>query len=209
MSEQIILVSTDDTQVGTLEKYTAHQNPPKRHRAISVWLTNARGEVLFQQRSSKKIVGALWWANTVCGNVWDGETYEACAIRRLKGELGISVDQMVLKKGEKFEYKAFCNQQYSEHEVDQIFFMNVDDVEVIANPDEVSDYSWISLEELKKVIQAAVSEQGYYTLQTSLEASWNELAENMQPLPVLLGGKHMKLAPWTVMMLQAGLAETK
>ena len=209
MSEQICIVSANDFKTGTLEKFAAHQNPPKRHRAISVWLMNSKGEALFQQRSSKKIVGALWWANTVCGNVWDGETYEECALRRLQVELGISLDKSELQKGEKFEYKAYCNQRYSEHEVDQIFFVKKDDLAVIANPKEVQKHLWISFEELQTVVTATVLEEGYYTPQTSVAASWNELAENMEPLSISVGGVKMFLAPWTVMMLMAGLAEKK
>lgn len=207
MSEQIQLVSADDVEIGTEDKFVAHQYPVKRHRAISVWLKNKQNEVLLQQRSHTKIVGAGWWANTVCGNVWAGETYEECAVRRLKDELGIELSKEELVAGAKFEYRAYCNEKYGEHEIDQIFTASVEEVVVTPNTAEVIDTLWVDIEDLRGRVVYEVSERGYYSAKQSLLASWNELVENMHPLNLMISGKEVQVTPWTVMMLMEGLVE--
>ena len=200
-SELVTIVSADDVQTGTMDKYLAHRHPVQRHRAISVWLQNSQGEVLMQQRSARKIVGAGWWANTVCGNVWDGETYLECAVRRLSAELGIVVAPEDLVSGKKFEYKAFCNEEYGEHEVDQIFCIQRASVTPLPNPEEVAEYAWVPLQELQEVCRTAAAAANYYTAETACAASWDELAAQMRPLSVATSAGTFLLAPWTVFMI--------
>lgn len=143
--DQVILVDEQDREIGVMDKIEAHRGEAKLHRAISTFLFNDKGELLIQRRSHKKIVGALQWANTCCGNVWPGESYEECAYRRLKVELGIT--QAHIEPVYKFHYFAKANEEFSEREMDTVF-MGRYKGEVTPNPDEVSDYKWISFSEL-------------------------------------------------------------
>lgn len=143
--DSVILVDQHDRKIGQMEKYAAHQGGAKLHRAISVFLFNQNGELLIQQRSSKKIVGATQWANTCCGNVRPGETRMQCAKRRLREELGIT--DVKLKYVYKFPYFVKCNERFSEREIDGVFCGQYDGV-VNPNPDEVSDFIWIKIPEL-------------------------------------------------------------
>lgn len=136
----VILVNEADQEIGVMDKYEAHRNPAQLHRAISVYLFNKNGELLLQQRSEQKIVGALQWANTCCGNVRPGETYKDCAYRRLKEELGIT--EVTISPVHKFTYQCVCNEIYSEHEIDQIF-VGLYDGEVRPVTKEVADYTWV------------------------------------------------------------------
>lgn len=201
IEELISLVTIQDVEIGVADKFEAHRYPAQLHRAISVWIQNNQDEVLLQKRSDQKIVGAGWWANTVCGNVWHGESYEACAVRRLQHELGIGIDASLLKKQKKFEYKAYCNEVYGEHEMDQLFVMQNLEASVRANPAEVAETLWVPWDELLVTVKHAVAEGGYYTTKQSVAASWNELAENMVPLSIVVKNTPMLLAPWTVMMI--------
>lgn len=148
-ADRVILVDGNDLETGTMDKIEAHRGDAKRHRATSVFLLNKKGEVLIQQRSVKKIVGALQWANTCCGNVRPGESYEQCAYRRLKEELGI-VD-VVIQPVHKFEYHVKCNEEFSEWEIDQVF-VGIYDGKVKPNPDEVQTMTWKSFAEIQKEI---------------------------------------------------------
>jgi isopentenyl-diphosphate delta-isomerase len=151
----VTLVTPDDVVIGTMDKIEAHRGEGKLHRAISVFLFRKNQtdeiELLIQQRSKKKIVGALQWANTVCGNVWPDESYEECAHRRLKNELGITQDtngeSIVLHPVEKFQYQVRCNDEFSENEVDQVF-MGWFDGTVVPNPEEVTVTEWVSWEKV-------------------------------------------------------------
>ncbi len=140
MSDEVILVDSHDRCVGFMEKIDAHRGDAKRHRAISVFLFNAEGKLLVQQRSNRKIVGALQWANTCCGNVLRGETRKHCAYRRLRQELGIT--RVKIRKIDRFEYHIRCNNQCSEWEIDDIY-VGYYDGDVIPNPEEVHATQWV------------------------------------------------------------------
>ncbi len=198
--EMCVLVDSSDVQIGVAEKFAAHRNPARRHRAASVWLWNDANEVLIQQRSSEKIVGALWWGNTVCGNVRVGETVEECAQRRLLQELSIS--GVTLQKKGTFEYKAYCNDQYSEHEVDHVFVGTVGEHFVMPIPSEVAAIAWVPFPLLQRSIATAISANNYPTASQTLELSWEELAYKTVPLVCDIAGTNYQFAPWTVFMFQ-------
>ena len=148
--DQVVLVDANDKQIGVMDKIEAHRGEGKRHRASSVFLFNLRGELLMQQRSEKKIVGAMQWANTCCGNVWPDESKLDCAYRRLKVELGIT--NVELHSRYTFEYHVQANVEFSEWEVDEVF-VGVHDGEVSPNPDEVARCRWISKKDIEDWIQ--------------------------------------------------------
>lgn len=142
--DEVTLVTEDDRVIGAMDKIAAHRIPAQLHRAVSVFLLRRAEreiEVLLQQRSSEKIVGALQWANTVCGNVLPGESYEACALRRLEKEL--SITDVVVKDVYTLRYHAKCNEMYEENEIDHIF-VGWYDKPLKMNPHEVAAVQWES-----------------------------------------------------------------
>lgn len=147
--DKVTLVTPQDEVIGSMDKVEAHRGEGKLHRAISVFLFNKKGELLLQQRSAKKIVGALQWANTCCGNVRPNETYLECAVRRLREELGI--EGVTLTPLTKFTYQVKCNEEFSEFEIDQVFkgYFNGD---IKVNPNEVHKIEWVGFSELLKGI---------------------------------------------------------
>lgn len=143
--DQVILVNEHDQEIGVMDKVEAHLGEGKLHRAISVYLFNKEGKLLLQQRSPEKITAGLQWGNTCCGNVRPNETYEECAYRRLREELGIT--NVEIKPITKFQYHVKCDERFSEHEIDTIF-MGFYDGDVTPNPHEVADIQWVSKDEL-------------------------------------------------------------
>lgn len=135
-----ILVNSQDRLVGYMDKVAVHRGDALRHRAISVFLFNSEGKLLIQQRSVKKIVGALQWANTCCGNVLKGENRKQCAKRRLREELGIT--GVSLQKIGQFEYHTRCNDEFSEWEVDGVY-VGTYEGSVVPNPQEVQATEWV------------------------------------------------------------------
>lgn len=150
--DQVILVDDQDNQIGVMDKIEAHRGEAKLHRAISVYLFNDQGELLLQQRSPQKIVGANQWANTCCGNLWPGESYEECAQRRLKAELGI--EGVELTPVHKFKYAVRCNDEFGEHEMDQVFVGKFNG-QVKGEPDEISDWRWANFDQLQVVTDSS------------------------------------------------------
>lgn len=149
--DQVILVDENDQPIGQMDKLDAHRGDGQLHRAISVYLfreapDGTGPEVLLQQRASTKIVGAGQWGNTVCGNVRPGESYEDCAHRRLREELGL--DHIRIEPIHKFRYQVRCNDEFSENEIDQVFWGYYQG-EATPNPNEVADYVWVKWNNLK------------------------------------------------------------
>lgn len=150
----VTLVDEQDAVIGSMDKIEAHRGKGTLHRAVSVFLFRQNPEtheleLLVQQRSDTKIVGAGQWANTVCGNVWPEESYEACARRRLAFELGIT-EQTTLIDVHTFRYQVQCNDAFSENEIDHIF-VGWYDGEVKPNPDEVRAVKWMSWEAARSI----------------------------------------------------------
>ncbi len=168
MSDLVTLVNEQDEVVGQMDKIEAHRGSGVLHRAISVFLFDTSGKVLLQQRSKKKIVGALQWANTCCGNVRPDETHLECAHRRLKEELGIIGNNiengigrgevpLALHQVTRFQYQVRCNEEFSENEIDTVYVGRYDGT-VTPNPDEVAEYTWMPWDEF---VNAVSDEQTY------------------------------------------------
>lgn len=187
ITDLVTLVNESDEVMGSMDKVEAHRGEAQRHRAISVYLFNNTKELLIQQRSANKIVGANQWANTVCGNVRPSETYEQCAYRRLKEELGIT--QVEIKPLYKFEYHLRANKEFSEWEIDQVF-VGFYDGEVSPNPDEAQNFSWVNWEYL------VVSSKSSVTNKDDFNTKKIELTTDQQQLCTIT------LAPWFVWMLR-------
>ncbi len=197
--DEVTLVTDDGKLLGRADKLEAHKHPAQLHLAASVWLFNSKKQVLFQKRSDSKIVGAGWWANTVCGNVFPVETYFDCAHRRLKHELNLSEIKVVPVY--KFTYRAYCNQQYGEHEIDQVYVGKYEGT-VSPNPEEASEVLWIDFATLVEKVRL----QNYISPEETLLKTSDSLKELTYPLefPVIANSKTVTLllAPWTVMMLK-------
>lgn len=148
MGEQVVLIDKNDNKLGLMDKFGAHRNPGKLHRAISVllWKNSVNGKkVLIQKRSAKKPLWPLFWSDTCSTHPRDGESYESCAIRRLKEEMGIKINEKVLQLVNKMYYQADYNEELSEHELDGLLVGKYEgDYE--PNEDEVSDARWVSWE---------------------------------------------------------------
>lgn len=148
--DQVVLVNEHDQEVGVMDVLEAHRGEGRLHRAVSVYLFRQQVggiEMLMQQRSPQKIVGGTQWANTVCGNVRPGETPEQCAYRRLREELAIT--QVEIDPIYKFRYQVQCNAEFSENEIDRVFYGWYDSG-VDPNPVEVARVEWVSWEYLKR-----------------------------------------------------------
>ncbi len=60
-----------------------------RHRAAHVLVFNSRGDLLLQERSLGKDCSPGLWDSSAAGHIDRGESYDECAHRELREELGI------------------------------------------------------------------------------------------------------------------------
>ncbi|MCE7864134.1 MAG: isopentenyl-diphosphate Delta-isomerase [Bacteroidetes bacterium CHB5] len=146
--EEVILVDEHDREIGTLEKMAAHQQG-KLHRAFSVLIFNRSGQLLLQQRAINKYHSGGLWTNTCCSHPKPGEDILDAGRRKLMQEMGIDC---TLTFSHKFLYKAELDNNLIEHELDHVL-VGFYDVEPRINPDEVMNWKFDSLNEIKQNVR--------------------------------------------------------
>lgn len=143
--EEVVLVNEQDEVIGKMEKMEAHRKGAL-HRAFSMMIFNSQGELLVQKRSKAKYHSPGLWTNTCCSHPRPEEPIVDACSRRLMEEMGIEVKPEFAYK---FQYKVKLDQNLIENEVDHIFTGVYDGVPTV-NPDEVEDWKFVSLDELRK-----------------------------------------------------------
>lgn len=145
MKEMLILVDRNDNEIGTEEKMKAHEEGTL-HRAFSIFVFNDRGEMLLQQRAKSKYHSGGLWTNACCSHPRPGESVEQAGHRRLVEEMGFDCP---LEVKFNFIYRAEFDDGLIEHELDHVLFGKYNG-EIHFNPNEVENYRWVSIDELKK-----------------------------------------------------------
>ncbi|HEV7588589.1 MAG TPA: isopentenyl-diphosphate Delta-isomerase [Longimicrobium sp.] len=138
-AEMVVLVDETDREVGLAPKLAAHVDGAL-HRAFSVFVLNARGEVLLQRRALGKYHSGGLWTNTCCGHPRADEPVAAAARRRLREELGFDCE---LHPAGTFVYRAEVGGGLVEHEFDHVF-VGRHDADPIPDPAEVGEWRWQS-----------------------------------------------------------------
>ena len=153
MEELLILVDKNDNQIGTMPKMEAHEKGVL-HRAFSVFIFNKKGELMLQQRAAHKYHSPMLWTNTCCSHQRDGENNIQAGERRLQEEMGFTTN---LNEVFSFIYKAPFDNGLTEHEFDHVLIGYFDE-EPNINKEEVEDYKWMLLEDVKVDIENNSSE---------------------------------------------------
>lgn len=214
-SKEVALVDAQGQPLGSADVFAAHRYPPQLHAASSVWLwrhppnnppnnqPNNQPEVLFQQRSQFKPIGAGWWGNTVCGNVKPNESYQACAERRLLAEINIAPTTITLNPLYTFTYKTYGNETYGEYEFDQMYSAQFKDEAAASssikpNPNEVMNTSWLPI----ITLVSWANKLDFPSVTQSLAASWEELKALTPPHTFSYQDNSYVIAPWVILMLR-------
>jgi len=147
----VILVNERGEEIGAADIIEAHMGKGLLHKAFSVYVFRQnRQELLLQKRSEKKMLWPLIWANTCCSHPRKGETSLEAGERRLQEEMGFNAS---LSDGPSFVYRAEDVGRGVEHEHLTLLAGDVDDANVIPDPEEVAEYKWMNVEELMGDLQ--------------------------------------------------------
>jgi len=122
-AEELILVDAEDRETGYLSKAECHDGNGVLHRAFSVFLFNAAGELLLQQRSASKRLWPGFWSNTCCSHPRRGETMSVATSRRLQDELNV---RATLEFVYKFAYQAQFDAAGAENELCHVFLGRIE-----------------------------------------------------------------------------------
>ena len=145
--EAVILVNEFDEAIGQMEKMEVHRKG-LLHRAFSIFIFDAKGRMLLQQRAAAKYHGALLWTNTCCSHPFPNEEVKQAACRRLKEEMGFEAP---LRHLFSFIYQAGVENGLIEHELDHVF-AGIYEKDIFPNPFEVADFKYVTMDSLEKEI---------------------------------------------------------
>ncbi len=145
---EVILVDDQDNAVGAMEKMEAHRKA-LLHRAFSVFIFNGNGQLLLQQRAAGKYHSPGLWTNACCSHPQPGEDTLQAAQRRLQEEMGFCTP---VQKIFDFVYKTPFDNGLTEYEFDHVFAGTYTGI-ILPNPDEVADYCFKSMEEIKETME--------------------------------------------------------
>jgi isopentenyl-diphosphate delta-isomerase len=143
-ADALVLVDSEDREIGFRSKEECHRGAGILHRAFSVFVFNRRGELLLQQRSAAKPLWPLYWSNSCCSHPRRGEAVEAAARRRLREEIEIDCALTYLYK---FEYQARFGDVGAEHELCWVF-AGIADGEPTLNAAEIAACRYVTPQEL-------------------------------------------------------------
>ena len=139
-TELLILVDEADRELGYLDRARCHAGRGLLHRAFSLLIFNAKGQLLLQQRAASKQLWPLVWSNSCCSHPRRNESIDAAARRRLHEELGLDCPLHFLFK---FQYHAQFNSAAAENELCSVFIGRATEG-VTVNPAEINAWRWIS-----------------------------------------------------------------
>ncbi|MCU0835608.1 MAG: isopentenyl-diphosphate Delta-isomerase [Chromatiaceae bacterium] len=138
--ERVVLVDGADRPLGVGDKLDVHRTGTL-HRAFSILIFNADGELLLQRRAEGKYHFAGRWSNSCCGHPRPGEPTARAAQRRLGEELGF---QAPLVEEMRLIYRATDPiSGLTEHEYLHVYRGQAL-IDPRPHPDEVGAWRWMS-----------------------------------------------------------------
>jgi isopentenyldiphosphate isomerase len=91
------VVNDHDCVIGCAPRREVHARGLK-HRAVHVLVFNPSGEIFLQKRAAGKDTFPHCYDSSASGHLISGEGYDACALRELHEELGLTVSPAALRK---------------------------------------------------------------------------------------------------------------
>lgn len=148
-SEELILVDADDNEIGSMNKAHAHDGDGVLHRAFSLFVFNAHGELLLQRRSADKRLWPMYWSNSCCSHPRLGEDLQTATERRLDEELGVRAE---LEFVYKFSYQVRYDDSASENELCSVFLGRCDD-SLQPNGSEIAEARFVNAGDLRAELE--------------------------------------------------------
>jgi len=93
--ELLSIVDENDQVIGQRSRRTVH-TLGLRHRAVHVLIFDRSARLFLQKRSMHKDMNPGLWDSSAAGHVDAGESYDRCALREIREELGVDVTSKLL-----------------------------------------------------------------------------------------------------------------
>ena len=149
--EYVVLVDDDGRPTGSAPKGNVHGEDTPLHLAFSCWLIDEHGRTLLTRRAATKLTWPSTWTNSFCGHPGPEESPADAVVRRARHELGVDVQQLQLVLPD-FRYRAVMANGITENEICPVYVARATG-DVVANPDEVAELTWVSWLELQRRVE--------------------------------------------------------
>jgi isopentenyldiphosphate isomerase len=154
------LVDREGRPIGQAPRSQCHGNPLLLHLVVHLHVFDAAGRLYLQKRGKTKDTNAGLWDTSVGGHVQAGESLRAALLRESQEELGIEAFAAA-------RLYSFVNENSFEAEYVESFRLTWDGA-TNANPDEIEDGSFFTLEQIERRL-------GSGTLTPLFEREWSLL----------------------------------
>ncbi len=109
-----------------------------------VWIVNSKNQMLVTQRHPDKKAGGQW--EFTGGGVLAGETTLSAAVREVKEELGICLEEAALEPLAVYKHRNYFMDIY-------VVRKDLSDEEIVLDKNEVVDRAWLSKCEIEQFIE--------------------------------------------------------
>ena len=158
MDKNIVVVDEDDNFIKLEEKMKVHELG-LLHRAFSLIIFNSKNEMLIHKRASTKYHCPNEWTNACCSHPSLDNDIQFDIKKRLFEEMGMEGNNF--KELFKFTYRKEFDNGLTENEIDRVFICFSDNIPK-PNPEEVSDYKYIKLDDLYEDIKINSNKYTYW-----------------------------------------------
>lgn len=134
----------------TKEKNKAHEDG-NFHRTAHVWIINDKNELLLQKRSSMKKTHPNCWDISGAGHIRSGEQVLSGAVRELKEELGVTIEEKELNFIDVI--KSTKNPKNMEFAYVFLIKQNKDINEYVFEDLKVSEVKYVHFEKLEQMVK--------------------------------------------------------
>ena len=149
----IVGLERDGSVGAPVLRSTAHEPPGALHLAVSIQVVTNRGW-LVQRRASSKALFPRRWANSCCTHPAPGESPPVAAMRRLREETGLVVEDVV--PAGHFTYRAVDpGSGLVEHEHDLVFVAVADPSTLVPDAGEVDDLAVLGFDDALSLVESS------------------------------------------------------
>ena len=120
------------------------------HLVVHIWIKNKQNKYLITKRASNRESFPNFY-ETVGGSVLQNETTLQAAVREVREEIGLKINQKSLKIFYNAVRKEYMGKKYNDILTAYIFDYNGEVDLDAATTDEVSSFDWLDLDEVKKL----------------------------------------------------------
>lgn len=156
MLEYLDILNDKGEKTGVSVPYDEAHEKGLIHLAAQVWILNSQGQLLLQKRSANKRAYPNLWDISAAGHVSSGETSVEGAMKEVREELGLKLEESELKLLFSLEQHVVLNNgTYINNEFNDVYLVNkdVDVGDIKMQKEEVSEVKWMSVAEIKTLIE--------------------------------------------------------